>query len=109
MTALEVATHDDADPNARATLRFLLGREERDWVRLAACRGMDMETFFPTRGQSSGPAKDTCARCVVREDCLDEALTMNERFGIWGGKSERQRRRIRRELNHKEPNGGCID
>ena len=66
------------------------------WLTRAACRGMDPELFFPERGEPTEPAKAVCAGCPVRGECLDYALTNVERFGIWGGLSERERRAIRR-------------
>jgi len=51
----------------------------------------------PRRGASTREAKEVCRGCVVREDCLEYALANGEKFGIWGGMSERERRRIRRQ------------
>jgi WhiB family redox-sensing transcriptional regulator len=67
------------------------------WLARAACRGMDPELFFPDRGESTEPAKAVCAACPVRAECLDYALTNGERFGVWGGASERERRALRRD------------
>ena len=64
---------------------------------LAACRGVDAELFYPDRGVSTAEAKDVCKRCPVRAACLEFALVNVEKFGIWGGTSERERRRLRRE------------
>lgn len=65
------------------------------WQKLAACRGLDPELFFPTRGDSVPPeVKETCASCPVRADCLEFGLW--ERQGIWGGESDRGRRRLRK-------------
>ena len=58
--------------------------------------GVDPDLFFPERGASTREAKEVCRGCVVREECLEYALTNGEKFGIWGGMSERERRRIRR-------------
>ena len=69
---------------------------ERTWQRQANCMGVDPDLFFPERGASTREAKEVCRGCVVREDCLEYALTNSEKFGIWGGLSERERRRIRR-------------
>lgn len=66
------------------------------WAAQAACRGADQTVFFPVRGELVGPARRVCAGCPVRESCLEYALANNEKFGVWGGKSERERRRIRR-------------
>ncbi len=69
------------------------------WTARAACRGMDPDTFFPGRGAPTREAKAVCARCPVKADCLKAALEERERFGIWGGFSERERRRLRRRVN----------
>jgi WhiB family redox-sensing transcriptional regulator len=68
----------------------------RDWKARANCMGVDPDLFFPERGMSTREAKEVCRGCVVREDCLEYALANGEKFGIWGGLSERERRRIRR-------------
>ncbi|MGH9209874.1 MAG: WhiB family transcriptional regulator [Acidimicrobiales bacterium] len=66
------------------------------WVAHAACRGTDTELFYPTRGEATEPAKKVCAGCPARVDCLEYALAATEKFGIWGGLSERERRQVRR-------------
>lgn len=70
--------------------------EQPTWQRYANCMGVDPDLFFPERGASTREAKEVCRGCVVREDCLEYALANSEKFGIWGGLSERERRRIRR-------------
>jgi WhiB family redox-sensing transcriptional regulator len=78
-------------------VELLLGKpEDKAWQRQANCMGVDPDLFFPERGASTREAKEVCRGCVVREDCLEYALTNSEKFGIWGGLSERERRRIRR-------------
>ena len=67
------------------------------WQEFANCLGVDPDLFFPERGASTREAKEVCRGCVVRGDCLEYALTNGEKFGIWGGMSERERRRIRRQ------------
>ncbi len=67
------------------------------WQDFANCLGVDPDLFFPERGASTREAKEVCKGCVVREDCLEYALSNGEKFGIWGGLSERERRRIRRQ------------
>jgi len=69
---------------------------DRPWQRQANCMGVDPDLFFPERGASTREAKEVCRGCVVREDCLEFALANGEKFGIWGGLSERERRKIRR-------------
>lgn len=68
-----------------------------DWRAQANCRGVDPAVFFPERGEPTGEAKRVCMQCVVRDDCLEWALTSGERYGIWGGLSGRERRRLRRQ------------
>ena len=80
---------------------------ERTWQRQANCMGVDPDLFFPERGASTREAKEVCRGCVVREDCLEYALTNSEKFGIWGGLSERERRRIRRARNLAGRSGGA--
>ncbi|HEV2362121.1 MAG TPA: WhiB family transcriptional regulator [Acidimicrobiales bacterium] len=77
-------------------LRAILREQERGWQSRANCMGVDPELFFPERGSSTREAKEVCRGCVVREDCLEYALANSEKFGIWGGMSERERRRVRR-------------
>ena len=72
-------------------------QEEPSWHDFANCLGVDPDLFFPERGASTKEAKEVCRGCVVREDCLEYALQNGEKFGIWGGMSERERRRIRRQ------------
>lgn len=67
------------------------------WKDRAACLGAPAAVFFPERGEPTERAKRTCDGCPVRAQCLEYALAMGEKFGIWGGKSERERRAIRRQ------------
>ena len=69
---------------------------ERRWQEEANCLGVDPDLFFPERGASTREAKAVCRSCEVRSDCLEYALAHGEKFGIWGGLSERERRRVRR-------------
>jgi len=64
------------------------------WAIDALCAQTDPEIFFPEKGGSTREAKQVCAACFVAAECLDYALTTGERFGIWGGLSERERRAI---------------
>ena len=70
---------------------------ELSWQDYANCRGADADLFFPERGASTRKAKAICAECQVRQECLEYAIQIGEKFGIWGGMSERERRKIRRE------------
>ncbi|WP_308820289.1 WhiB family transcriptional regulator [Pseudonocardia alni] len=70
---------------------------ELDWSELGLCAQTDPEAFFPDKGGSTREAKRICSGCEVRAECLEYALANDERFGIWGGLSERERRHLRRE------------
>ena len=66
------------------------------WQERALCAQTDPEAFFPEKGGSTREAKKVCGGCDVRSECLDFALAHDERFGIWGGLSERERRKLKR-------------
>jgi WhiB family transcriptional regulator, redox-sensing transcriptional regulator len=77
----------------------LLGDEDEallSWQERALCAQTDPESFFPEKGGSTREAKRICVGCEVRAECLEYALAHDERFGIWGGLSERERRRLKR-------------
>ena len=67
-----------------------------EWQERALCAQTDPEAFFPEKGGSTREAKRVCMTCEVRVQCLDYALENVERFGIWGGLSERERRRVKK-------------
>ena len=69
--------------------------EALGWMERGKCLDADPEAFFPEKGGSTREAKRVCTGCAVRAECLEYALTSDERFGIWGGLSERERRRLR--------------
>ena len=71
--------------------------DEQGWQDRALCAQTDPEAFFPEKGGSTREAKRVCRGCEVKAECLDYALENDERFGIWGGMSERERRRLKRE------------
>ena len=66
------------------------------WQADALCSQTDPEAFFPEKGGSTRDAKRVCSSCEVRTECLEYALENDERFGIWGGLSERERRKLRK-------------
>lgn len=70
---------------------------DTSWMDDGACAGADPDLFFPLRGDNDAvaAAKAVCATCQVRVECLEYALENSERFGIWGGTAEKERRRIR--------------
>jgi WhiB family redox-sensing transcriptional regulator len=86
------------DPHAgwRALAAVVEDNGEPDWTVRALCAQTDPEAFFPEKGGSTREAKQICSGCEVRAECLEFALHNDERFGIWGGLSERERRRMRK-------------
>ena len=75
-----------------------LNGKRPDWHYSALCAQTDPEAFFPERGASTKDAKRICGRCPVQDECLDWALHHDEKFGVWGGTSEQDRRKIKRRL-----------
>lgn len=74
----------------------MTGALDPDWRQLGLCTQTDPEVFFPETGHSNLPAKRVCARCPVRAECLEHALATDQRFGVWGGLSQAERRRLQR-------------
>lgn len=68
--------------------------ETENWRAKALCAQVDPEIFFPNKGASTKDAKRVCAGCEVTRECLEDALAHDDRFGVRGGLSERERRRI---------------
>lgn len=66
------------------------------WQERGLCAQTDPEAFFPEKGGSTREAKRVCLTCDVRQECLEYALENDERFGIWGGLSERERRKLKK-------------
>jgi WhiB family redox-sensing transcriptional regulator len=64
------------------------------WQTEASCRGVDAELFFPATDEEAGAARSICETCPVRMACLAFALDRNERFGVWGGMTEKERSRL---------------
>ncbi|MEW2481182.1 WhiB family transcriptional regulator [Mycobacterium sp. NPDC049093] len=83
-----VPEHIDVDPED----------EDDQWQERALCAQTDPEAFFPEKGGSTREAKRICLGCEVKDACLEYALAHDERFGIWGGLSERERRRLKRGI-----------
>lgn len=70
--------------------------DERPWAVFAACKDATEISFFPQKKDEERAALAICSICPVRDDCLEHALATNERFGVWGGYAERERRRLPR-------------
>lgn len=95
-----------SDPNVLKMWQAAAGQYGTDdeegelaWQADALCAQTDPEAFFPEKGGSTRDAKRVCSECPVSEACLDYALAKDERFGIWGGLSERERRRLRKRAS----------
>lgn len=93
----------NAAPRTRTPLELTLDDlfgavVEQEWQEQALCAQTDPEAFFPEKGGSTREAKRICQACAVRDECLEYALEHDERFGIWGGLSERERRRLKRDI-----------
>jgi len=67
------------------------------WRQRAACRGVDPDVFYPASDEEAEEARSICRVCPVREACLEYALANRERDGVWGGATERERRRMIRQ------------
>ena len=85
-----------AGPASGGLTEQLLGLGDSPWWWFAGlCAQTDPELFFPEKGGSVREAKAVCAGCPVRAQCLEHALAHDERYGVWGGTSERERRRLK--------------
>ena len=69
---------------------------DADWMAEGKCRSMDPDIFFPSDGIGVQAAQRICAECPVKAECLEYALDVRVDHGVWGGTSERERRRILR-------------
>jgi len=85
--------------NAAASFQLLAApiTEERPWVVFSACRDKDAAVFFPESKAAERTALSICATCPVQQDCLEYAFEADIRFGVWGGTTEKQRRRLARK------------
>src|ERR1051325_8021041 len=82
---------------AEGDVRNLLdGERSPDWQDRSLCRQSNPETFFPEAGHSPKEAKKICGRCEVTTQCLAFALDTRQPYGVWGGKTEGERREILR-------------
>jgi len=75
-----------------------LGENDTQWMKNANCREVPTDKFFPSDGNGINIAQEICNLCVVKENCLEFSIKNHEDYGIWGGESERSRKRIRRQL-----------
>lgn len=78
-------------------LRSGLQLRDFSWRDRGSCRGLDPEVFYPETEEDAAEAKRVCSECHVRTACLEHALRFREKEGVWGGTTERERRRIVRQ------------
>lgn len=76
-----------------------LGNVDDGWVGYAACVDVPTHLFYPDKHHKAEAAKAVCARCPVREQCLNEAMSRRDPHGVWGGLSPEERKSLRRERN----------
>jgi WhiB family redox-sensing transcriptional regulator len=62
-----------------------------NWQEQGACRGIEPEIFFPISDEEAGPAKAICSACDVVQQCLLFSFQNRERYGVWGGVTEKER------------------
>lgn len=84
---------DDTELDALGLARILGVEDDGDWRNRALCAQANPDDFYPDKGESTRPGKSICERCPVRAECL--AYGLEERYGIWGGLSERERRKLK--------------
>jgi len=100
MTSLAMSAESSCEPTAETDVESVpsvvvqLLRRPR-WQTLGACRGERVEMFIPDRGGPTARAKQLCARCTVRAECLRYALAVPDLVGYWAGTNERERRKLR--------------
>jgi WhiB family transcriptional regulator, redox-sensing transcriptional regulator len=70
---------------------------ETGWLKRGACRGLDPHVFYPETDEQADAAKRVCMSCAVQLTCLEHALSFREKEGVWGGATERERRRMIRQ------------
>lgn len=82
--------------------------EQVAWQENALCAQTDPEAFYPEKGGSTREAKRICQGCEVRAECLEYALAHDERFGIWSGLVERERRNLKKRAVQAAQLNGAI-
>ena len=83
----------------RSRTKEVSGSMGQNWRAIGLCRGSDTLVFYPPSDDDSlaEEAKTICSMCAVRKPCLEFALTSREKHGVWGGLTERERRRVLRQ------------
>lgn len=75
---------------------------DEDWYSQALCPETDPDAFYPEKGGSTADAKKVCRGCPVKDQCLQWALDTDESYGVWGGLSGRERRRLKRSADPQQ-------
>lgn len=96
LTILPLVTVANADRHPAPNDRGWPPNDE-DWRDRAACLGLEPEIFYPLTDEEAAVAREICDGCEVRTECLEYALARREKDGVWGGATERDRRRIIRQ------------
>lgn len=98
--------------NTRITIRGVaMTSADRDhnrpvWFKIANCRGLDTNLFYPGRGEPTSEPKAVCRHCDVQTECLTYAINTGERLGVWGGLTAKERRRLPSCLE-RQPKAGA--
>ena len=87
----------DGDADGKICGGMVVATSEIQWRQLGACRGLDPTIFYPDDDDEGLEAKSVCDGCSVRVACLEHALSHREKSGVWGGATEKERRRIIRQ------------
>lgn len=95
MVRVEVSRREPEVPEIGEEIARIPAKDDMEWRRYANCLTADPEAFFPEKGQNAREAKKTCASCLVQSQCLDYALHNDEKYGIWGGMTEKERAAMR--------------
>lgn len=95
-------TSGDTEPIQKPDITPHVPRKDMSFMDDGLCQQVDNEMFFPEKNGSTGEAKKVCARCDVRDECLQYALDNDERFGVWGGLSARERQRLKKRQQKSE-------
>jgi WhiB family transcriptional regulator, redox-sensing transcriptional regulator len=83
----------------RSRAKTMSGPHVQKWRSIGLCKGSETKVFYPPSDDDSlaEEAKMICSMCAVRQPCLEFALTTREKHGVWGGLTERERRRVLRQ------------
>ena len=97
-----LTTSDRPWPGGQVVSIHQINPDVSKWWNLGACRGLDSSIFYPDDEAEANAAKSVCDSCAVKSECLDHALDSREKAGVWGGATERDRRRIMRQRRRKD-------